>query len=217
MPLYDVAALLSQRPPLGEVMNPYSLTEADMRVALALFAEHGVKTVLEFGVNEGATAKQLLRWRPAITHYVGVDLIPALFPERGIVPKVAGQMAAEYFGSRLHTVLVDGTASGFHTRMKKAMRTLGLDYFDAVIMDADHEEAATQRDTELCAPYLSAGGLMLWHDYNVRARQHDNGRMFGLKAYLDRLVQQDGRQIMFPDQADRDPWSCVSVAWEVVA
>lgn len=216
MPLYHVEDYLWQHPALGEVMNPYSLTEADMRVALALFDEHHVRTVLEFGVNEGATALQVLLRRPEVKTYVGVDLVPELFPERGIVPKVAGSMAREYLGTRLHTVLVDGTPAGFHRELRAKMDSLGIVAFDAIIMDADHEEAATQRDTELCAPYLRAGGLWLWHDYNVESRQHSNGRPFGLKAYLDRLAL-DGRRIMFPDQTSRDPWSCVSLAWEVAA
>ena len=209
---YDIRELVDLTPPLGQCMNDYSLTEDDMRVVLALFSKHNVKTVLEFGVNEGATAKQVLLNRQEVTHYVGVDLVPELFPDRGIVPKVAGSMAVG--DPRLHTVLVDGTNDGFHREMSKMNSELRFNTYDAIIMDADHEELATQRDTELCSMYLKSGGLWLWHDYNVESRQHSNGRPFGLKKYLDRL-EASGRQLMFPDQVNRDPWKCVSVAWEV--
>jgi predicted O-methyltransferase YrrM len=211
---YDPDEYLARVPKklVAGAMNDYSLTEDDMRVAVALFREHGVRYVLEFGVNDGNTAVAVLRLMPEVERYVGVDLVKALFPERGIVPITPGWRADG--DPRFIPVAVDGTPDCFGGHLRRTLEQLGVDAFDALIMDADHEEKPTQRDTELCWPFLRQGGLCLWHDYGVHSRQHDNGKDFPLKAYLDRLIA-SGRQIHTPDQQSRDPWTCVSVAWEV--
>lgn len=213
---YDPNVYLDRVPKelVAGAMNDFSLTEDDMRVAIALFREHGVRHVLEFGVNDGNTAVAVLRLMPEVVSYVGVDLVKALFPERGIVPPTPGFRASG--DRRFVPVAVDGTPECFRAAMSGTLSSLGLEAFDAVIMDADHEEKPTQRDTELCWPFLRPGGLVLWHDYGVHSRQHDNGRDFPLKHYLDRLIV-SGRQIHTPNQVSRDPWTCVSLAWEVKA
>ena len=213
---YDPQPYLDRvpKPLVAGAMNDFSLTEDDMRVAIALFREYGVRHVLEFGVNDGNTAVAVLRLVSEIVSYVGVDLVKALFPERGIVPPTPGFRAAA--DPRFVPIGVDGTADCFRGAVRQVLERLGIDAFDAVIMDADHEEKPTQRDTELCWPFLRQGGLCLWHDYGVHSRQHDNGRDFPLKAYLDREIAA-GRQIQTPQQESRDPWTCVSVAWEVKA
>jgi predicted O-methyltransferase YrrM len=187
-------------------MNDFSLTEADLRVALALCNEHQPKRVLEFGVNEGNTAAFLLKHCPFIEEYVGVDLVPELFPNRGIVPKKAGWRVGD--DPRYRSVLTDETVGDFHNKMA------GQGEFDLLVMDANHEDWATKRDTEACWRYLRPGGLCLWHDYGVESRQHSNGKPFSLIHYIDALIA-SGRQIMTPDDLPRDPWRCVSIAYEV--
>jgi predicted O-methyltransferase YrrM len=207
MPTYDVAALSATTSdvPDGE-MNSFSLTPADMRVALALFREHKPKRILEFGVNEGSTAAYLLQHCPFIELYVGVDLIPERFPMRGIVPKKAGWRVGD--DPRYESVLTDETVADFLRKI--------ADYgtFDAIVMDANHEDWATQRDTEACATVMRPGGLWLWHDYGVESRQHSNGKPFSLINYLNAL-EASGRKIMFPNDMPRDPWACCSLAWEI--
>jgi len=212
MPRYHVDDLLCTVPScLAEGrMGMYSLTERDMLVALALFRIYRPKRVLDFGCNEGDTASFLLEQCPGITLWVGVDLKPEMFQHRGIVPKVAGHLARG--DDRFHAVLTDETIQD----MARQLNENGWTEFDAIIMDANHEDWATQRDTEGCEPFAASPCLWLWHDYNVESRYGSVGKPFGVKKYIDKLMRQ-GRTIMVPDETDRDPFKCVSIAWEVSA
>ena len=210
--LYGVKERLTATPDYVAAgqMNDYSLTETDMRVALSLIREHRASRILEFGVNEGSTASFLLKWMPEITDYVGVDLVPKLFPQRGIVPNCAGWRVGD--DPRFRVVLTDETVADFQRKTTELVG--GESYFDCIIMDANHEDWATKRDTEACDLFLKRGGLWLWHDYGVVSRQHSNGKPFSLIHYLDDLIAK-GRMIMTPDDHPRDPWKCCSLAWEI--
>ena len=194
-------------------MNDYSLTEKDMKVALALFKQNMPRRVLDFGTNEGSTAAFLLDNCPWIERWVGVDLDLQKFGNRGIVPRVAGSKARN--DGRFVAVLTDETVPGFQRVLREWQRqTSEYDSFDAIIMDANHEDWATKRDTEACEMFANSPCLWLWHDYDVESRQHSNGRPFSLKSYIDGLVA-SGRNIMLPDEENRDPWKCCSLAWEL--
>ncbi|MFH1739541.1 MAG: class I SAM-dependent methyltransferase [bacterium] len=201
--LFDMVDKTVKLPTMGD----FSLTPKDMLVALSLFRVHQPSRVLEFGVCQGHTAAFLLRHCPFISEYVGVDLEPELFPARGIVPRVAGALAID--DPRYSSVLTDETVDDF----RLAIQTSKPGLFDCVIMDANHEDWATKRDTEACLPLLTTGGLILWHDYNVESRQHSNGLPFSLKGYLDELAKD--RCIHMPADVNRDPWTCCSLAWSV--
>jgi len=215
MPAYSVKTLLSLVPEgtfVSQKMGDYSLTEKDMRVALALCREFRPHNVLEFGVCQGHTAKFLLDNCPGIMYYVGIDLLPDKFPKRGIVPKQAGALVSGR--PAYNRILTDETVGDFTCKLGRWLRSTYQEEFDCIIMDANHEDWATKRDTDACAPYMKPGGLWLWHDYNVESRQHPNGKVFGVKRYLDGLIA-EGRRIMTPDEEDRDPWKCCSLAWEI--
>jgi hypothetical protein len=210
MPPYPVRALLDAVP--AEVaasaqMGDYSLTERDMRVAAALFATYWPMHVLEVGVCQGHTAAFLLDNFGSIREYVGVDRRPDLFPHCGIVPKYAGQRARR--DDRFSCILTDESVED----LQRQLKALGH-RFDCIIMDANHTEAGTRRDTEAVWPWSAYECLWIWHDYNVESRQNPTGKVFGVKPYIDGLIAQ-GRKIMTPDEVDRDPWKCVSLAWEV--
>lgn len=209
MPSYSVAEMLATVPPncAAGAMGDYSLTEKDMAVALALFREHHPATVLDFGVNAGNTAAFLLAQCPWIDLWVGVDLRPELFPQRGIVPQEAGHLA--HRDVRFGLVLTDETVADFQAQVA----AVGVK-FSAIIIDANHTEAGTRRDTEAAERFAASPCLWLWHDYNVDSRQAPMGRPFGVKPYLDGLIAQ-GRDIHVPDEEDRNPWACCSLAWEI--
>ncbi len=190
--------------------NPYGLTDKDLAVCLGLFTRFGPEAVLEFGVNLGHTAAFLLEHCPWIRLYVGVDLIPERFPSRGIVPSHAGALAAG--DPRFHAVLTDETIA----YLVRVLQAAGWNWFDCILLDADHEYPGTKRDTEGTDLFLRQGGLRLWHDYNVQSRQQPTGRPFSEKRYLDELIAA-GRAIHVPDETDRDPWRCCSIAWELKA
>ena len=216
MPTYSVEKIqhLIPKDVAAGCTGDYSFTEADMRVALALFQRYVPRNVLDFGVNWGSTADFLLHRCPWIDHWVGVDLEPDLFPERGIVPKQAGHLAAH--DSRFDLILTDETVVDFQRDFSELILDWERreDVFDCIIVDANHTEAGTRRDTEACERFAAKNCLWLWHDYNVDSRQAPMGRPFGVKAYLDSLIAQ-GRPINVPDETDRDPWQCCSLAWEI--
>lgn len=217
MPIYSVQDLLSETSETLAAgrMNDYSLTEKDMRVALALFRRFKPTRVLDFGTNEGSTAAFLLEQCPDIELWVGVDLLPELFPARGIVPKVAGARARH--DPRFHAVLTDETVEDFQQKLVAFLRAYNKPNtsilgFDCIIMDANHDDRATERDTDACSLFMHPGGLWLWHDYNVDSRQDPVGKPFGVKQYLDR--REKDRAVMLPDEEDRNSWTCCSIAWE---
>jgi predicted O-methyltransferase YrrM len=210
VPLYNVQSYLDKTPPAiaRGWMGDYSLTEDDLRVALELFCEQEPRRVLEFGVNQGHTAAFLLHHCAFIESYIGVDLEPDLFPTRGIVPQIAGDLALG--DPRYSTVLTDETIP----TLRRILKQRGDQEFDCIIIDANHSEPGTRRDTEGCDPLLRTGGLWIWHDDNVGSRQDPNVKRFGVKDYLDKL-EAAGRTIWRPDQTDRNPWACVSLAFEI--
>jgi len=215
MPIYHTAELATPRNVsvaagrgADRIRNPYGLTDKDLAVCLSLFDRRAPEAVLEFGVNRGHTAALLLEYCPWIRLYVGVDLIPERFPNRGIVPSRAGDLAAG--DPRFHAVVTDETIA----YLLRALQAAGWNWFDAILLDADHEYAGTRRDTEGTDLFLRQGGLRIWHDYNVESRQDPGRGPFTLKRYLDELAAA-GRAIHFPDEADRDPWRCCSIAWEI--
>ena len=211
MASYNVAQILSLMDEHGQPeMGDYSFTPKDMLVALALFKVHQPSRVLEFGVCQGHTAAFLLSRCPFVEQYVGVDLRPELFRNRGIVPRVAGKLAIH--DARFSTLLTDESVEDFERQLRG--EGIGHHWFDCIIIDANHEDWATKRDTEACDSLLTPGGMWLWHDYDVESRQHSNGRPFTLKRYLDDLIS-GGRRIRTPVDTDRDPWTCCSLAWEV--
>lgn len=58
--------------------------------------------------------------------------------------------------------------------------------FDLIFIDADHTFDAVKKDTELCLPMLSPGGLMVWHDY---ANWGYFSGHCGVPEYLAQLAQ----------------------------
>lgn len=201
---YDVDELLRTVPSdvAAGKMGEYSLTDNDLRVALALFRRYRPVRVLEVGVCEGHTAKFLLDNCPWISTYIGVDLMPELFPSRGIVPKQAGALAIS--DKRFHTILTDETAY----MLAREVASYGWEY-DCVIIDANHTERGTRRDTEAVSWALRPGGLMLWHDYGVCARQYPGSTIFGVKCYLDG-INEGGGYVNVPDRPELS-----SLAWEI--
>lgn len=118
------------------------------------------KTVIEFGVNTGRTAKAILREVEGIEKYVGIDVLPGYITEKQVqrreVPLTAGQMVRE--DQRVELIV---TATGSH-----GLKSTDLPKADAVFIDGDHSYNGVQIDTNLARGIVRKGGIIIWHDYN---------------------------------------------------
>ena len=141
-------------------MNP-----GELETLVALVSSVNPKTVIEFGINSGRTAKCLLREIPSIKKYVGIDVLPGYVTNKMVqrkeVPPVAGELVKD------------------DPRVELIVRRLGsheinpeeLPKADAIFIDGDHSREGVQRDTYLAHSILNKKGIVVWHDYNfVRNR-----------------------------------------------
>lgn len=118
------------------------------------------KVVVEIGVNEGLTARALLRNVEGIESYTGIDVLPgyvtACEVQRREVPAFPGRFAQ---------------ADPRFTLMLKKRGTLDLiasdlPAADLVFIDGDHGREAVLHDTALARAIVRPGGIIIWHDYH---------------------------------------------------
>ena len=81
----------------GSLENSY-LGAAETAIVVDLISSVAPRVVLEFGVNQGKTARAILDATPSIELYIGVDLPPGRQPrlacQQSEVPDVPGKFAA---------------------------------------------------------------------------------------------------------------------------
>lgn len=168
-------------------MNPNEL-----ECVIALLRRLMPKTVLEFGVNTGRTAKAILNNIPSVQKYVGIDVpvgfIPEMKVQRNEVPAHPGHMVQH--DKRFSLLL---PASGSQSLMPKDFDIR----FDAVFIDGDHSYQGVMHDTMLSKGIIAEGGIIIWHDYHdlgsvdVREALHD------LAAGGDTIWHVDGTWLAF--------------------
>lgn len=131
----------------------------DVEVLASLIRHFGCRSVMEIGINQGATAHWLLTECPSIERYVGVDVeagyVTPLEAQRAEVPERPGEIVVA--DPRLRIIVrprgsYDLTSADF------------LDEIDFVFIDGDHSEAAVLHDTRI-ARLLMRNGIVTWHDY----------------------------------------------------
>lgn len=136
-------------------MNP-----GELETLVALVASVKPEVVIEFGVNEGRTAKSLLREIPSIRSYIGVDVLPGYVTAKAVqrkeVPLRAGHMVEHDPRVTLHV-----TKRGSFDLSPK-----DLPEADVVFIDGDHSRAGVVQDTTLARCTVRKGGLIIWHDYH---------------------------------------------------
>lgn len=168
----------------------------ELECLIALLRAVKPRTVVEFGVNEGRTAKALLNNLPSIFQYVGIDVpfgyVTEKVVQRKEVPQVAGHLALK--DPRFSVLLpAKGSAS---------LAPDDLPWADAVFIDGDHGYRGVMHDTLLAKAILNPGGVIVWHDYHdlgtvdVREALHD------LAASGDMIYKIEGTWLAF--QRERD-------------
>jgi predicted O-methyltransferase YrrM len=142
--------------PVSSLANDY-LGVAETAIVVDLIKSVAPRVVLEFGVNQGKTARAILAAIPELERYIGIDLptgmIPRLECQRSEVPVVAGRHVAN--DPRFWLLLGESTTIEAHD----------LELVDAVFIDGDHSATGTEHDSRLAHVLLRPGGIIVWHDY----------------------------------------------------
>jgi predicted O-methyltransferase YrrM len=157
--------------------GPY-LTEAERQILVALVRHCRAATILEFGIQEGGTARILLDHCASIRHYVGIDLPPGGAPgmasQATEIPSVPGaQVIAD---PRVRLILQDS----------RTILLRDLPRADFIWIDGGHDLETVRRDTELALSLVNHGGCIAWHDYNALPE------MAGVRATVDSVNQRLG-------------------------
>jgi predicted O-methyltransferase YrrM len=114
--------------------------------------------IVEFGINEGYTAKLLLDNIPSIESYVGID-VPAYHKTRletqaSEVPQDAGHVVRD--DPRVRIIVRAGGS--------EAVTAREIGPCDAAFIDGDHSPIAVAHDTKLALACIRRG-IIVWHDY----------------------------------------------------
>lgn len=161
-------------------MNP-----GELERLLTLIDQVKPKRMIEFGVNEGRTAKAILETFPYIQQYIGVDVLPgyqtACAVQRKEVPQIAGHMAA-HLAPRFQMLL---SANGSFDLQPEQLPAL-----DFAFIDGDHGWKGVLHDTFLAMSKFDGAGRIVWHDY------HDRGTVDvrDVLEILDKMSEQGAMQ-----------------------
>lgn len=152
------------------------------------------KTVVEFGINSGRTAKALLREAPSIERYIGIDVLPGYVTDKAVqrkeVPTIAGEQVLD--DPRVELIVTNEGSYGVKT----------LPPCDVVFIDGDHGRAGVENDSRLAYAAVRQGGIIIWHDYHdlgtvdVREVLHD------LHASGHKIVHVEGTWLAFERVGD---------------
>lgn len=158
------------------------LTDLERRVLVALARHVRARTVVEFGVQDGKTAKCLMDSCPSIREYVGIDLpaggSPTLAAQAAEVPRVAGEAALGRDGFRLLL------------RDSRDLSAADLPAADLVFVDGGHDYDTVAHDTAVAEAIVRPGAIV-WHDYNAIPE-------IGVRRLIDELNGRGDRRFLVP-------------------
>jgi predicted O-methyltransferase YrrM len=148
-------------------------TNEDLQVILGFVNFFQPRRYVEFGLNEGQTARSILAVSPSVLLYTGID-VQNDFKTRDTdqqteVPKEAGAFIK--YDSRVR-MLITEHGSAYLTPQE-------IGEADMVFIDGDHSYEGVKKDSELARSIVKKGVIM-WHDYLGPARLHD-----GVRRYID--------------------------------
>lgn len=136
------------------------MNEGELETLCELARKAKPKTVIEFGINTGRTAKAILREVEGIEKYVGVDVLPGYVTEKHVqrkeIPDLAGELVKD--DPRVELIV---RKNGSHE-----LEASDLPEADVVFIDGDHSRAGVEKDTALARAVARKGAIIIWHDYN---------------------------------------------------
>jgi predicted O-methyltransferase YrrM len=131
--------------------------EMDVFIELVNMAKPQV--VVEFGVNEGITANELLLRFIDIDRYVGIDVEPEYAAEispqqRGEIPQEPGRLVMQ--DPRFELIV--------RRRGSLDLTAADLPVCDVAYIDGDHSYKVVKHDSLLAQRIVRQGGIIIWHD-----------------------------------------------------
>lgn len=145
-----------------EGLNNRYMNPGELEVLAALVRSVMPRTVIEFGVNDGRTAKMLLREVHGIKRYVGIDVMAGYVSEKEVqrkeIPAIPGRLAKD--DPRFELIL--------RPRGSLDLSFADLPLCDVAFIDGDHGARAVKHDTSLAMDRVRPGGMLIWHDYHDR-------------------------------------------------
>lgn len=171
------------------------MPEMELAVLVALCRRSGAGKVVEFGCQDGGTAKVLLDACGGIDKYIGIDLPagerPVLELQHTEVPQVPGLKAS--VDKRFRLILKDSNTLSLYD----------VDDADFVFIDGGHDYLTVLSDTQLAMEMvgLRGGGVIVWHDYNHHPE-------ICVKRVVDELNEKNGGRIVLVDGT----WLCFYLA-----
>lgn len=144
----------------AEGLRNQFMERADTEAVLALLHEVNPKRVVEFGINYGFTAREILQRVPGIEEYIGIDVYPGYtLAPRFQWPEIPLFPGREVKGDPRVKLLI------------KPRGTLDINAYDigkvdAAIIDGDHSAWIVDQDTMLARNVVRPGGVIIWHDYS---------------------------------------------------
>lgn len=134
-------------------------TGLDVEPLIAFSRTFRPKTVIEIGIQRGATAKCILDNSPWIETYIGIDVMPgyrtSVAAQQGEVPQIAGEIVRHDPRVKL-IVKPNGT---------RDLTPADLPAADLIFIDGDHSLHGVLSDTLLARQVIRKVGIICWHDY----------------------------------------------------
>lgn len=136
------------------------LNPGELEILIALIRFVCPMNVLEFGCNNGRTAKAILDNVPGIRDYQGIDVLPGYQFEKEVqrneIPEKPGELALS--DHRFELIL--RTGGSFDLLAKDLLPC------DVAFIDGDHSRSAVLNDTALAMELVRPRGMIIWHDYH---------------------------------------------------
>jgi len=157
--------------------GPFSsyMTPQETSILISLIRSANPKVMIEFGVNLGVTAMQVLNHVPTLEKYIGVDA------PSGCVTTLACQ-TSEVPGERAGIYAADDKRFTLLTSRTQDLTKEHMEPCDAVFIDGDHSALAVLHESEMSKALCRPGGIIVWHDYGNPAVE--------VTMVLDRLYDQ---------------------------
>jgi predicted O-methyltransferase YrrM len=125
-------------------------------ILVALVKSVSPRVMIEFGCNEGRTAKIVLKNVSSLERYIGIDVPSNHQPTLDCQVKEIPSEAAIYANDDRFFLLLCPSVD---------LSADKLEPCDAVFIDGDHSEEAVIFESLLAKELVRKGGIIVWHDY----------------------------------------------------